>query len=101
MTKTPSPETQLGEARATMQMMIRQGFGLEMRERQERRINALKTKIQRAAADNASVAASADNLARELNISVLDLVKTLAKGAGPGTRLSSREAAILRTVYGR
>lgn len=101
MTKTPSLETQLGQARETMAYMIRQGFGLEMRERQERAINRLKNKIARQTAENASVAASADSLARELNISVLDLCKTLAKGAGPATRLSTRERAVLRTVYGR
>lgn len=97
---TKSLEVQLGEARATMETMIAQGFGIETRQLQERRITALKNKIQRQAADNASVAASAGNLARELNINVWDLVKTMAKGSGPATRLSTRERAILRTVYG-
>jgi light-regulated signal transduction histidine kinase (bacteriophytochrome) len=96
-----SLETQLGEAREIMARMIAMGIDAQDRARMERRINALKAKIQRATADNASVAASADSLARELNVSVLDLCRALGKGAGPATRLSSRETAILRTVHGR
>jgi hypothetical protein len=36
---------QIAQARQTMQHMIQLGFGIEMRERQERRINALKAKL--------------------------------------------------------
>lgn len=97
---TPSLETQLGQARTLLQNLIAQGLGGgEDHARLERRINALKVKIQRQTAENASVAASAGNLARELNINVLDLCRTLGKAAGPATRLSRREAAVLRTVY--
>lgn len=99
--KTPSLEAQLTEARTLLQNLINQGLGGGAdHARLERRINALKTRIMRQTAENASVAASAGSLARELNISVLDLCRTLAKGAGPATRLSQRERAVLRAVYG-
>lgn len=41
---TETIETQIAEARELMQHMIALGFGTEMRERQERRINQLKAK---------------------------------------------------------
>jgi hypothetical protein len=92
---------QLTQAREKLAQAIRMGIDPQDRARLERRVNTLKNKMMRATAENASVAASAAGLARELNISVLDLVRTLAKGYGPNTRLSKREAAVLRTVYGR
>jgi hypothetical protein len=39
---------QIAQARQTMQDMIQLGFGIATRERQERRINALKAKLQAA-----------------------------------------------------
>jgi uncharacterized coiled-coil protein SlyX len=92
---------ELAAARETMQYMISQGFGLETRALQERRINALKNQLAKAQAAQAQVSSTVFALASELNISVWDLVKTLAKGSGPATRLSARERAVLRTVYGR
>lgn len=49
MTTTTKTATQIaaeiGKARELMQTMITFGFGVEMRERQERRINRLKAKL--------------------------------------------------------
>jgi hypothetical protein len=92
---------ELAAARETMQHMISQGFGLETRALQERRINALKNQLMKAQAAQAQASTTVFALASELNIRVWDLLRNLPLGYGQATRLSAQERKALRTAYGR
>lgn len=92
---------ELAQAREVMQTMISQGFGLETRQLQERRINRLKSALARAQAADVQAASTVFALAKELDVHLADLLRNLPRGYGQATRLSSLERAALRTAYGR
>ncbi len=99
-TKTPAQLiTELAAARETMQYMIRQGFGMETRALQERRINALKAKLAKAQAAQVQDTTTVFALASELMMDAADLLRQMPRGYGRFTRLSAQERQALRTAY--
>jgi hypothetical protein len=60
-TATTPITTQIAQARQTMQDMITLGFSLEMRELQERRINALKAKLAASVTEETATVTSTED----------------------------------------
>lgn len=58
---------QIAQARELMQTMIQLGFGTEMRERQERRINALKAKLATTTEESTVTASTEDRIIAAYN----------------------------------
>jgi hypothetical protein len=92
---------ELTAAREIMQHMISQGFGVETRELQERRINRLKTQLQKAQAAQVRDTTTVFALASELMMDAADLLRQMPRGYGRFTRLSIQERQALRTAYQR
>lgn len=98
MTKTPAQIiADLTAARETMEVLINRQAPSRMLAAQERLVNALRKALTAAQQATATVGA----LASELGMEASELLGNLPTGYGQATRLSDRERAALRTVYGK
>ncbi len=91
---------ELEAARGVMQTMISQGFSLQTRQLQERRINRLKSALAKAQGAERRAATTVAFAAVELGLNVADLLRNLPRGYGQATRLSALELTVLRNAYG-